>query len=103
MNDIKLLEQFVPLFTFEPWDDDECCEVIAQDTPAAALDCIYNKIRIRYPRLYEKLVLKYRWTHRAIVLSQQGESLQFLANPPGPKLDGLHAEIFNDTVCQVIV
>jgi hypothetical protein len=52
-------------------------------TPPAALDSLYKVLPARLPRLYERLVLSYRWA----AVDLQRYSL--LANPPGPDLSGL--------------
>jgi hypothetical protein len=52
-------------------------------TPPAALDALYKVLPGRLPRLYERLVLSYRWA--AVDLRRYS----LLANPPGPDLSGL--------------
>ena len=54
------------------------------------LDPVYAKIPARFPPLYEKLVLSYRWAQVYL------PSFSLLANPPGPDLNGLLQEITKD-------
>jgi hypothetical protein len=61
--------------------------VMAQ-TSRAELDPLLSTYGIRFPELYEKLILSYRW--RAVDLSGL---LRLFANPPGPLAQGLFAEI----------
>jgi hypothetical protein len=53
---------------------------------------IYQKLPGRFPALYERLVLSYRWLRIHL------GTVMLLANPPGPTLDGLAAEVFRDPV-----
>jgi hypothetical protein len=55
-----------------------------------ALEAIYAKLPARFPRLYEKLVLTYRWAEVDL------QSCRLLANPPGNDLTGLLAQISKD-------
>jgi hypothetical protein len=59
-------------------------------TPRWALEGLYEKLPARFPPLYEELILNYRWAE--VELGR----LRLLANPPGPGLDGLANQIFND-------
>jgi hypothetical protein len=53
---------------------------------------IYHKLPGRFPALYERLVLSYRWMEVHL------ETVMLLANPPGPTLAGLAGEMFRDPV-----
>jgi len=59
-------------------------------TQQAALASLYSTLPARLPALYESLVLTYRWAEVEI------GSCALLANPPGPGLVGLLAEITKD-------
>lgn len=62
------------------------------NTSAAMLDPIYADLHARFPPLYERLVLNYRWAQVDL------KRFMLLANPPGPDLDPLHAQISNDPI-----
>ena len=59
-------------------------------TDPALLEPIYAKLPARFPPLYERLVLSYRWDTVDL------DSYRLLANPPGPDLSPLFAEITRD-------
>ena len=59
-------------------------------TDFSLLEPVYTKLPGRFPPLYERLVLSYRWAEVDL------ESYSLLANPPGPDLSGLLAEISKD-------
>jgi hypothetical protein len=54
------------------------------------LDALYARLPARFPPLYEKLVLSYRWAQVYL------PSFSLLANPPGPDLGSLLKEITRD-------
>jgi hypothetical protein len=54
------------------------------------LDPLYARLPARFPPLYEKLVLSYRWAQVYL------PSFSLLANPPGPDLGSLLNEITRD-------
>ena len=54
------------------------------------LDPLYAKLPARFPLLYERLVLSYGWAEVDL------QSFRLLANPPGPDLSGLLAEVEKD-------
>jgi hypothetical protein len=56
-------------------------------TAPASLDPVYAKLPAHFPPLYELLVLSYRWA------SVDLKSFRLLANPPGPDLKRLFAEM----------
>ena len=58
----------------------------------STLDPIYAKLPARFPTVYEKLGLSYRWA------SVDLQTYRLLANPPGPDLSGLLHEMSVDTV-----
>lgn len=64
--------------------------VIRQHTEPVALDGIYSRIPIKFPLLYENLILRYRW-HGA-----DFDLMRLLLNPPGQDLSGLELEMFQD-------
>lgn len=112
MPELDLLEQFVA--TFEKFDemmwtsrelDPVAWELriaepdqhgwfnwrpVKASTDRGLLEPIYAKLPARFPPLYEQLVLSYRWAEVDL------GSFRLLANPPGPDLDGLLAEIERD-------
>jgi hypothetical protein len=53
----------------------------------ALLEGIYARLPSRFPPLYERLVLSYRWADVEV------HSCMLLANPPGPDLHGLLDQI----------
>ncbi len=63
---------------------------IKVETPDQALEAIYAKLPARFPRLYEQLVLTYRWEEVDL------QTCRLLANPPGRDLTGLLAQMSKD-------
>ena len=63
----------------------------ATETDPAALSELYARLPGRFPPLYERLVLSYRWLD-----VQLDGLLVFLANPPGPSLEPLLSRITAD-------
>jgi hypothetical protein len=63
---------------------------VAVHTDRAALAPVYRRLSRRFPRLYERLILSYRWLEVDLHL------LRLLANPPGPTLEPLIQGIFRD-------
>jgi hypothetical protein len=63
---------------------------VKAETNRALLEPVYAKLPARFPPLYEELVLSYRWATVDL------QSLRLLANPPGPDLGRLLAEISRD-------
>jgi hypothetical protein len=59
-------------------------------TDPELLSPLYAKLPARFPPLYEQLVLSYRWAEVDL------QSFRLLANPPGPDLSRLLAEIEKD-------
>lgn len=59
-------------------------------TEPGFLDPLYAKLPARFPPLYEALVLSYRWAEVDL------QSFRLLANPAGPDLSRLFAEIARD-------
>lgn len=60
------------------------------ETATSALDPLYAKLPAPFPRLFERLVLSYRWAEVDL------QSYTLLANPPGPDLSGLLREMSRD-------
>ena len=58
----------------------------------SALDPIYSKLPGRFPPLFERLALSYRWAEVDL------QSYRLLANPPGPGLGGLLQQIQRDPI-----
>jgi hypothetical protein len=71
-------------YGFKPWRPAQV------DTAASGLEEIYRTLPARFPPLYESLVLSYRWAEVDL------RSYRLLANPPGPGLGGLFAEMSGD-------
>src|SRR5690349_23484984 len=59
-------------------------------TPRSALEIIYARLPARFPPLFERLVLSYRWAKVDL------QTYRLLANPPGEGLSGLFSEISRD-------
>jgi hypothetical protein len=59
-------------------------------TDASLLEPLYMKLPARFPPLFEKLVLSYRWAEVDL------GAYRLRANPPGPDLAGLLGEISKD-------
>ena len=57
---------------------------------AKSLEPLYAKLPMRFPRLYERLLLSYRWEEVDI------GSCTLLANPAGPDVAGLFNEMSKD-------
>jgi hypothetical protein len=92
------LEEFGPVpkeLAVEPNVEDGTSvrwQPVATLTYRELLAPIYQKLPGRFPDLYERLVLSYRW------LRVHLETVMLLANPPGATFDGLATEIFCDLV-----
>jgi hypothetical protein len=63
---------------------------VLQATNPEMLDPLYAKLPARFPPLYERLVLTYRWAEIDL------ESYRLLGNPLGPDLSGLLDEMLRD-------
>jgi hypothetical protein len=59
-------------------------------TDPSLLEPIYSKLPARFPPLYERLVLSYRWAEVDL------QSYRLLANPPGPDLGALLQQMSKD-------
>ena len=59
-------------------------------TDASHLELLYAKLPARLPKLYERLILSFRWAEVDL------ETFRLLANPPGPDLGGLSQEVIKD-------
>lgn len=111
MTDELLLERFVASFEkldeLTAWDSDPIAKhlavgnpdqhgfkhwrPVAVNTPASLLDPLYAKLPARLPKLYERLVISYRWAEVEL------KTFTLLANPPGPDLSGLLQQMSRDT------
>lgn len=60
-------------------------------TDRAGLEQLYSRLPARFPRLFELLLLSYRWAEVDLRL------YTLLANPPGPDLTGFFQRITKDT------
>lgn len=59
-------------------------------TDSRSLDALYAKLPAKFPPLYERMVLTYRWAEVDL------GSFTLFANPPGPDLSRLLKEISKD-------
>ena len=107
-----LLEEFVGCFNASTLVEvSRECGVVGEyegelvrrrDTPKFALDKLYSELPSRFPPLYERLVLTYRWyrSEVSVVDLFKGcpgqNSFDLFGNPPGESLDGLRTELFRD-------
>lgn len=73
-----------PQFGYKHW------RPIRVDSPAECLEPVYSKLPARFPSLFERLVLSYRWAEVDLQL------FTLLANPPGPDLSRLFVEMSKD-------
>jgi hypothetical protein len=62
------------------------------NTEVERLEPIYLKLPARFPPLFERLVLSYRWAEIDL------QSYRLLANPPGPDLNGLLQQMSKDLI-----
>jgi hypothetical protein len=93
MNDADLLDAFVALFA--PLEEliypDPVFPVSKKPTDVAAIKPLYACLPAKFPYLYERLVLSYRWQRSDI-----RDGYRLLANPHGSDLSGLMHDIFRD-------
>jgi hypothetical protein len=95
-SDDELIRRFAG--TFELLDgrdtnvDWPCGRPAAIVTKRVHLEPLYRRLPRRFPDLYERLVLTYRWPVMDLQI------VQLLSNPRGPTLSGLADEIFRDPV-----
>ena len=71
-------------FGFRKWRPVLTC------TAPSLLEPLYAKLPARLPKLYERLVLTYRWAEVDL------GTCRLLANPPGPDLSGLLQQMSRD-------
>jgi hypothetical protein len=64
---------------------------IKVDTEDSSLEPLYSKLPAKFPRLFERLVLSYRWAEVEL------DRYRLLANPPGPDLTGLLQQMSKDS------
>lgn len=60
-------------------------------TDESALNSFYAELPMRLPRLFEELMLSYRWAEVDL------DSYRLVANPPGPDLSGLLSKMMCDS------
>jgi hypothetical protein len=65
---------------------------IKVSTELSLLEPIYSKLPARFPPLFERLVLSYRWAEVDL------RSHRLLANPPGPGLGALLTQMSKDSI-----
>jgi hypothetical protein len=80
-NEVELLSKFVQSFSVDGGQPEfEGEPVTPQMTDSFALEAIYRIIPIRFPALFEKLLLSFRWYGADIGL------FRIFPNPPGEDL-----------------
>ncbi len=60
------------------------------ETDASSLEMLYTKLPARFPPLFERLLLTYRWAEVDL------ETYRLLPNPPGPDLEGFLGQMTRD-------
>jgi hypothetical protein len=111
MNDEELLEKYVATFPkFDEMLADEfslpaaiqlAAEGVDQhgqrlwkpvrvETPASQLQEVYAELPGKFPNLFERLLLSYRWAEVDL------GTYRLLANAPGSDFNGFFQQIFND-------
>jgi hypothetical protein len=94
MDDAALITGFISAIAAVADEYDEYGQPVAAPilikTPQASLDELYRLIPGRLPRLFERLLLSYRWPKADL------ETLEVLPNPPGPGLEGFAQQPFKD-------
>lgn len=95
LNEMSCFKETDPIgYELRTGEEDEYGQfrwrVLNHSTDSRLLDLLYAKLPARFPPLYEELVLSYRWAQVDL------QTFSLLANPPGPKLDGLLGEISKD-------
>jgi hypothetical protein len=87
----EILTRFVSLFEedggAEPFVGPLWCRY---ETPSNQLLPIFSKIKLKFPVLYEELLLNFRWYGADVGV------IRLLRNPPGPDFNGLETEMFRD-------
>ena len=111
-HELLLIERFIASFEkldeMTAWDHDAVARQLAAgdpnqfgykrwkpakvDTEMELLEPIYSKLPARFPPLFERLVLSYRWAEIDL------QSCRLLANPPGRDLSGLFDQMSKDAV-----
>ena len=111
MNDEELLETYVATFPkfdemladeFSPpaaiqlavgsvdQDDERLWKPIRVDTPESHLQEVYAELPGKFPRLFERLLLSYRWAEVDL------DIYRLVANPPGHDLNGFFQQMTSD-------
>jgi len=112
MDDEELLEKYVATFSSLDemvvdiaWfpaaatlvvDDDDAGDFkywkpLKGETSPTHLEEVYAKLPARFPKLFERMVLSYRWAEVDL------GTYTLLANPPGPHSNGLFEQISKDS------
>lgn len=101
MDDIDILRQFIKFFNMEGcecdaehWEDELVpiqFPVVEIKTDPVQLDSLYQNLPGRYPKLFEKLLLNFRWEH----FSDTG-ICQFFPNPLEPDFSTFRRLLFRD-------
>lgn len=60
------------------------------ETELALLEFLHSKLPARFPPLFERLLLTYRWAEAHL------DRYTLMANPPGPSLEGFSRQISGD-------
>jgi hypothetical protein len=113
MNDEELLEKYVATFpVFDEMVADEFSlptalqfaveetdlydrklwKPVRVETPVSQLDELYAELPARFPRLFERMVLSYRWAEVDL------GAYRLLANPAGHDFNGFFQQMTNDPV-----
>lgn len=71
-------------------DDFKHWKPLKTETASTQLEEVYAKLPARFPRLFELMVLSYRWAEIDL------GTYTLLANPPGPDLDEFFRQISKD-------
>ncbi|MGA9813143.1 MAG: hypothetical protein WBQ64_10220 [Terriglobales bacterium] len=110
MTDEQLLEHFVASFEklndLIAWENDPISVQLSVGSPdefgfshwrpavietlPSQLESVYAKLPARFPKLFERLVLSYRWAEVDLGMCR------LLANPPGPDLTGMLVQMSRD-------
>ena len=91
-EDDLLVERFVA--SFQKLDDfgPGRSRPMKAETERSSLERIYSELPGRFPSLFERLVLSYRWPEVDL------GAYRLMANPPGTGLDGLLHEMSKDPI-----
>jgi hypothetical protein len=98
LKDADLLDAFVALFKPIDFlvDVEPFLPACKQATDRSMLEELNARLPARFPKLYEQLILNYRWQSSTIC-----NGYRLLANPQGTDLSGLETEMFRDKAMSV--